>query len=818
MTENTKDLRQRMENAESIVQALRDHEIDAVVGKKDVAILRLRQVEEKLLESERIFRRLADANLVGVGIGDSRGNVTYLNDEMLRMMGRTREEYEKGLIDWNECVAPEYRDELPMWGEKLIRDGILSSYEREFIQPDGTRIPYLGAAALVTPGKDLHVSIALDLTRVQETEKTLRESEHRLRLATTAADLGVFELDISSGQAYWQNDRMYEIFGRTRQQGPLNTNDFYHVILSEEDRAEYDRIFRELTPDNPEFHVVCSIRRFNDSEKRWIESEGCFDFAPDGTPKRLVGVVADITESKEAMEALGRSREDLIRAQAVGQIGSWKLDVKNNVLNWSDESHRIFGVPKGIPLTYESFMERVHPEDREYVDRKWKAGLSGEPYDIEHRLLVDGEVRWVREKAYLEFNKEGKAIAGFGITQDITERKRTEHQLRLLNDFLEQKVAERTAEVQSQADQLRALASQLSKAEQRERKRLAQILHDNIQQHLVAARLQIGSLVRNPDPEKVSSALATVDGIIGEALDLSRSLAVDLSPPVLHQSGLVGALNWLAGRMKERSQFIITLDLDEDAEPDNEEMSLLLFESARELLLNTMKHAGVEQAQVTLKRTDENTILLSVSDNGWGFDPAVVRSRDLDEASFGLFSIQERLTHIGGKLMIESTPGEGTCITLVAPSGRMVATSEESPSKPGQPDAEKTIKMQWKPDVCRVLVVDDHEIMREGLVRLLQSEDDMELVGEAGSGAEAIEMAERLEPDVIVMDVNLGAMSGIEATRAILSQQPHIQVIALSMHNDKDIAVAMYNAGACDYLTKSGPCEDLIESIRSCHG
>ncbi|MDO8302576.1 MAG: ATP-binding protein, partial [Sedimentisphaerales bacterium] len=132
---------------------------------------------------------------------------------------------------------------------------------------------------------------------------------------------------------------------------------------------------------------------------------------------------------RQAEETLRQNREDLSRAQAVAHIGSWRLDVRRNALTWSDENHRIFGIPKGMPLTYETFLSIVHPDDREYVDAKWKASLAGEDYDIEHRLAVNDKVKWVREKAYLEFDKNNKLIGGFGITQDITERKLAEETL-----------------------------------------------------------------------------------------------------------------------------------------------------------------------------------------------------------------------------------------------------------------------------------------------------------------------------------------------------------------------------------------------------
>lgn len=125
-------------------------------------------------------------------------------------------------------------------------------------------------------------------------------------------------------------------------------------------------------------------------------------------------------------EELHQSQEDLNRAQVVAKIGSWRLDVQHNRLYWSDETYRLFGIPVGTPVTYETFLAKVHSDDREYVDQKWKAALQGEPYDIEHRIIVDDTVIWVRERAELEFGKDGKVKSAFGTVQDITDLKLAE--------------------------------------------------------------------------------------------------------------------------------------------------------------------------------------------------------------------------------------------------------------------------------------------------------------------------------------------------------------------------------------------------------
>ncbi|MGA2400321.1 MAG: PocR ligand-binding domain-containing protein [Syntrophobacteraceae bacterium] len=134
-----------------------------------------------------------------------------------------------------------------------------------------------------------------------------------------------------------------------------------------------------------------------------------------------------LREAQQHLEIQNRQlqerEEDLNRAQAVAHIGSWRMDVQRNLLHWSDETYRMFGIPKSVPMTYEAFLATVHPDDRELVDRSWQAALSGKPYDIEHRIVVGDTIRWVHEQAELEFEENDALRGGFGTVQDITERK-----------------------------------------------------------------------------------------------------------------------------------------------------------------------------------------------------------------------------------------------------------------------------------------------------------------------------------------------------------------------------------------------------------
>jgi CheY-like chemotaxis protein len=286
---------------------------------------------------------------------------------------------------------------------------------------------------------------------------------------------------------------------------------------------------------------------------------------------------------------------------------------------------------------------------------------------------------------------------------------------------------------------------------------------------------------------------------------------------VLHETGLIGALDWLVGRMKEQHGFTVRLRTDARAEPDAQELRFLFFECARELLLNVVKHAGVDAADLMLARPPGGALELVVSDAGTGFDADVVTRRRVDEASFGLFSIKERLAHLGGEMTILSAPERGTRVILRLP----LAAGEREPAWVGSATGAQAradgLELHPMPDVQRVLIVDDHQIMRQGLAGLIRFEDDIEVVGEAAAGEEAVAMAAALRPDVILMDVNLGAgIDGIEATRRVLAAHPRVRVIGLSMHGDSSVADAMRDAGAAAYVTKGGPCEELLAVIRSC--
>jgi PAS domain S-box-containing protein len=272
-------------------------------------------------------------------------------------------------------------------------------------------------------GKQFLFSIIHDITERKQAEEALREDDRYLRTILQTTVDGFWVVDVE-GKITEVNEAYCRMSGYTREE--LLKLYIFAIDAVEEPAMILARIQRIITN---EFEIFETHHRRKDGRVFPVEiSVTCMktkntDFG------KFVCFCRDITERKQIEKALLENKLDFARAQEVGSIGSWRLDVQRNVLTWSDENHRIFGIPAGTPLSYETFLASIHPDDRSYVDTQWKAGLDGAPYDIEHRIVVEGQIKWVREKAYLEFDKDGMLIGGFGITQDITERKQAEKTL-----------------------------------------------------------------------------------------------------------------------------------------------------------------------------------------------------------------------------------------------------------------------------------------------------------------------------------------------------------------------------------------------------
>jgi signal transduction histidine kinase/ActR/RegA family two-component response regulator len=403
----------------------------------------------------------------------------------------------------------------------------------------------------------------------------------------------------------------------------------------------------------------------------------------------------------------------------------------------------------------------------------------------------------------------GRAIA---FVTDVTERQRAAAALE-----------QRTAELEYRTTQLSQMAWDLTLAEHHAREQIARTLHDGLQQLLVIAALNLEQQLKRESESgaPTNELLTEAKQHLEEAMNAARSLNVELFPAVLQRSGLPAALSWLANWTREKYRLNVDVVADPLADTTQKDVRTLLFESTRELLFNAVKHANARHVTLRLDLDAGDLISITVADDGIGFEPSRLDGRTKSgHVGWGLFSIRERLTLLGGQLDIDSTPGRGTRVRLIAPRraalrgpGRMI---ELVPSE--SPEASMHTEPLESADALKILIVDDHAAVRSAVRRVLQRRPQFSVVGYASNGLEAIAHAHTLRPDVILMDVVMPLMDGVEATARIRADLPEIEILGLSMLARTESVHPIEQAGAAAYFVKGVDTQRLIDHLLALHG
>jgi PAS domain S-box-containing protein len=258
----------------------------------------------------------------------------------------------------------------------------------------------------------------------------------------------------------------------------------------------------------------------------------------------------------------------------------------------------------------------------------------------------DGSVIFVRENARTIRSSEESILFCEGTVEDISEQKKAEESIQLYQR------------------ELRSLAAELSLAEERERRRIATTLHDNIGQILAMSKIRLGSLAESAASDLDKNILKEIREYLDQAISYTRSLTFELSPPILYALGLEAALEWLTEQTAEQNNIVCEFENDDQPKPVSEEIRIFTFTAVRELLANVVKRAHASRAKVTA-RTSNRSLVIHVADDGTGFNPSRLKTHD--NKGFGLFSIRERLRHLGGQMEVRSAKGRGTRVALEAP-------------------------------------------------------------------------------------------------------------------------------------------------------
>lgn len=292
-----------------------------------------------------------------------------------------------------------------------------------------------------------------------------------------------------------------------------------------------------------------------------------------------------------------------------------------------------------------------------FVDKTCLPVLEEELQKRRSGLRSTYELKWKRKdgtplytilSAAPLFDDAGRHVGGFGIMTDITPRRLAEKK------------------VKDYQRKLRSLASELSLAEERERRRIAAELHDRIGQSLAITKIKLGVLGEKVHASNVRQEIGEIRSLIDQTIQDTRSLTLEISPPILYELGFEAAVEWLSEHVQQQHGLSTAFSCDGRIEPLGSDVRVLLFKVVQELLINIVKHAGAEAASVSLYEEGDR-LRIAVQDNGRGFEVERIKSSSGHMAGFGLFNICERINDLGGRVDVRSAPGEGTCITVSAP-------------------------------------------------------------------------------------------------------------------------------------------------------
>jgi PAS domain S-box-containing protein len=472
----------------------------------------------------------------------------------------------------------------------------------------------------------------------KQMEEELKSSHEYFEKLTNSLQEVIFTIKLPERIIGYVNHSVKQVCGYEAEECIGKTTEFLYTTKREY-RSFGDKLQKTIEEERDSLHTEQLLRRKN-GEAFPAEITTTF-IKENGKTTQVISILRDITERKQAEDILRLSEARLREAQGIAHFGNWDWDIVKNVLIWSDEIYRIFGLePQQFGATYEAFLNSVHPEDREFVKQSVNEALyEGKPYDIDHRIVwPDGSVRVVHEIAEVTFDETGKPIRMVGTVHDITERKRAE-------------------------EELRDLSYRLVETQENERRAIARELHDDIGQSLTALGILLGKARHSP-ADGVASALDEAQRLVREILSHVREMSLNLRPAMLDDLGLLHTLLWHFDRYTAQTQINVDFQhasLHQRLPPD---VSSAAYRIVQEALTNVARHAGVAEVKVRA-RVDRNVLWICVEDRGVGFDPTTLSA----SISSGVSGMRERARLLGGKLAVESAAGSGTRITAELPLG-----------------------------------------------------------------------------------------------------------------------------------------------------
>jgi PAS domain S-box-containing protein len=630
--------------------------------------------EEALRESEERFHAFMDNSPAIAWMRDEQGRYVYLSRTYTRHSGKSLEECRgKTAFDlWPREIAEGFQK----IDQEVLRTGRPLEAMEEVPTPEGRRscwwnvkFPFRDAS-----GRRFVGGIGVEITERRRAEEALRESEERYRTLWESALDGIvlYELPVAPqpGRFADVNDCLCRVLGYSREEFlKLSPCD----IVADDAQEALPGLIAEVGRLGRLLFEITLVAK----DGRSIPVEVNASVAQLGERRMALAVIRDVTERRRAAEALRASDERFRAFMNHSPAIAWMKDEQGRHVYLSEAYEKRFGVRledwRG-KTDFDVWPREIAEEFRKNDLEVLRTGRTIEV--VEESPAPDG-TRWCwwNFKFPIQDASGGRFVAGIGV--DITERKRAEEMLRQANERLEEQVQARTRELNltidrlqrameeltHRAGQLQKITLELSQAEDRERRRLAEFLHDDLQQILAAAKFHLSVLGGRIESQPAAlEILAQIRNMLKDAIEKSRSLSHELGPPVLYGGALDAVFEWLAGQMERKHGLTVRVEVRRHANSRSEPVRSFLYRAAQEILFNAAKHAQVREARLRLQRVRQE-LWLTISDRGCGFDPASLAQT----AGFGLLTIRERAELLGGRMTIKSAPGKGSIFFITVP-------------------------------------------------------------------------------------------------------------------------------------------------------
>lgn len=602
------------------------------------------------------------------------------------------------------------------------------------------------------------VGAAVDITERKEAEQALSFQKTLLE-STSEATLEGMVITGANQELFKCNNRFLAMWGITKEE----FNAFSGKEMIEkigEFAADPDTFWKNVQVAHAD------VKSFHQAEialhdGRIIDKHIAPIFGEGGVFYGRVLQFRDITDRKQSEKALEESERILKRAQKVAKTGSWKLNDYGGAATYSEEAKNIYGLEEDEPLTFEKFISLIHPEDQEYVVNVWENLSRGGKYDISFRLLVNDEIKWVKEQADIERDPEGKFISCIGTVQDITEQKEFEQALLAAKEFAEEANRAKTEFLANMSHEIRTPMNAILGFSEV----LLNTVNDESSQSYLKTIISSGN---------------TLLGLINDLLDLSRieSGAMVLHPePVQLGDILSDTKEMFRPQLRKKD-----LGLEVLIASDFPKVLLLDEIRIRQVIINLVGNAvkfteigkiTLEAVATTSEKEGCHDIFIKVHDTGIGVSKSdhdiifesfrqakEVNVRHFGGTGLGLAIVRRLVTLMGGEISVDSQTGVGSTFCVFLPE---VVQGDQVPKKKS-PKWENT-KIHFKN--ATLLVVDDVAV-NTVLIESFLDHHGISII-KSNNGKDAVTKANNYLPDAILMDFRMPVMDGREAAMIIKS-------------------------------------------------